>query len=138
MLEDVVGEHHREAIAVDEALREPERLGDAAGILLVGVEKAVDAPLVAVAQQPQELTRVGAARDDHHLADPGLDERLDRVVDHRAIEDGQQVLVRDAGERVEPAAGPTGEDHALHGATVCPTGAVVAGSGTGSPLLDDA
>ena len=38
-------------VAVDEALREPERLGDAARLLLVGVEEPLDAVLMPVAEQ---------------------------------------------------------------------------------------
>ena len=55
------------------------------------------------------------AGDQHRLGHAGPDERLDRVGDHRPVVDRQQVLVRDAGQRVETAAGPAGQDHALHG-----------------------
>ena len=51
-----------DALAVDEPLGEPERLGDPARLLLVGVEEPVDPVLVAVAEQAEELARVGAAR----------------------------------------------------------------------------
>ena len=69
-LEDVVGEHHADAVAADEALREPERLRDPAGLLLVGVEELVDPVLVAVAEQAEELARVRAAGDEHQLGRP--------------------------------------------------------------------
>ena len=45
---------------------------------------------------------------------PARDERLDRVRDHRPVVDRQQVLVRDPRERMESAAGASGEDDALH------------------------
>ena len=77
----------------------PERVGDPALPLLVGVGEPVDAVLVAVAEQAEELAGVRAAGDEHQLADPGGDERLDRVRDHRPVVDRQQVLVRDPGER---------------------------------------
>ena len=134
VLEDVVGQHHREAVAVDEPFGEAERLGDAAGVRLVRVEETVDAPLLAVAEQPEELAGVEAARHDHHLVDAGLDERLDRVVDHRAIEDRQEVLVGDAGQRVEPTPGAACEDHTLHGRTVWRGTGVGVGSAARSPL----
>ena len=60
-LEHVVGEHHHARVAVDEPLGEPERLGDAAGPLLVAVEELVDAVLLAVAEQAEELAGVRAA-----------------------------------------------------------------------------
>ena len=80
-----------------------ERLGDAAGLLLVGVAQALQAELAPVAEQPQELAGVVAAGDDHDVVDAGLDQRLDRVVDHRLVVDRQQVLVGDAGQRVQAA-----------------------------------
>ena len=105
--EDVVGQHHEHVIVADELLGQAQRLGDPAGALLVGVEQKVDAILLAVGQQAEELTRMRAAGDDHHLRDSGDNERLDRVRDHRAIPDGQQVLVGYPCQRVEAAAGPT-------------------------------
>ena len=57
-------------VAVDEPLGQPERLGDAARPLLVGVEEPVDAVLVAVAEQAEELARVRAAGDEHQLGRP--------------------------------------------------------------------
>ena len=113
-LEHVVGEHHDAAVAVDEPLGQPERVRDAAGLLLVAVEELVDAVLVAVTEQPEELARVRAARDEHQLGTPGADERLDRVGHHRPVVDRQQVLVRDPRQRMEARAAAAGEDYALH------------------------
>ena len=84
------------------------------GLLLVAVGEPVDAELVPVAEQPEELAGVGAPRDQHDLGDPGLDQRLDRPLDHRPVVDRQQVLVGDAGEREQPRAGPPGQKDALH------------------------
>src|SRR5207247_9382666 len=53
-LEDVVGEHHHAAVAVDEPLRQAERLRDPARLLLVRVREEVDAVRVPVAEQPEE------------------------------------------------------------------------------------
>ena len=113
-LEDVVGEHHADTVAADEALGEAERLGDAARLLLVPVGEPVDAELLAVAEQAQELARVRAAGDEHQLGDAALDERLDRVRDHRPVAERQQVLVRDPRERMKAGARAAGEDDALH------------------------
>ena len=54
-------------VAVDEALREPERLGDAAGLLLVGVLRRSRPNSLAVAEQAEELAGVVAAGDEHHV-----------------------------------------------------------------------
>ena len=113
-LEDVVGEQHAHLVAADEPLSEPERVRDPAGLLLVGVEQAVDPVVVAVAEQAEELARVRSARDEHQLVDACLHERLDRVGDHRPVVQRQQVLVRDPRERMQPRARPACEDDALH------------------------
>src|SRR4029453_18814704 len=78
-LEDVVGQQDHHPVAVHEPLGQPQGLGDAAGPLLVGVQEPVDAVLVAVAEQPQELAGVGAAGDHHQLGDPGRAGRLQGV-----------------------------------------------------------
>ena len=106
--EDVVREHDDDPVAGAEVPGEPERLGDAAGALLLAVREPV-------AEQAVEILHVVAARDDHQLRDPGLAERVDRVHDHRAVVHRQEVLVRDPGERIETRAGSTGEDDAFHG-----------------------
>ena len=113
-LEHVVGEHDADPVAGSEPLRQPERLGDPAGLLLVGVEEPVDPVLVPVAEQPKELARVRPPGDEHQLVDPGVDECLDRKIDHRPVVDRQQVLVRDPRERMESGAGAACQDDALH------------------------
>ena len=72
-LHDVVGQHDEHRVAVDEALGQAQGLGDAAGLLLVGVGEPVDAELVPVAQQAQELAGVGAPGDQHDLVDARCD-----------------------------------------------------------------
>ncbi len=67
-----------------------------------------------VAEQAEELARVRPAGDQHQLVDPGVDERLDRKVDHRPVVNRQQMLVRDPRQRMEPGAGAAGQDDALH------------------------
>src|SRR5579864_1056296 len=75
-LEDIVGKQDAHLVAGDEALREPERVGDAARFLLIAVEELVDAVVVAVAKQAEKLASVRAAGDEHQLVDAGADERL--------------------------------------------------------------
>ena len=87
--ENVVGEHDDDLVAVGEALGEPQRLGDATGALLIGVQEPVEAPLVAVPEEPEELARMCSPGDQHRLGDAGPDERLDRVRDHGPVVDRQ-------------------------------------------------
>src|SRR4029078_695853 len=54
-LDDVVGEHHADAVPVDEALCQAQRLGDPARLLLVPVGEQFEPVLVAVAEQAEEL-----------------------------------------------------------------------------------
>src|SRR5579859_1529429 len=112
--EDVVAQQHDRSVAADEMFGQAQGLRDPSRPVLVGVEQAVDAELFAVAEQAQELAGVGAARHQHHLRHTALDQRLDRVADHRAVVDREQVLVGDAGQRVQAAARAAREDHSLH------------------------
>ena len=114
LLEHVVGEHDDAGVAVDEALGEPEGLRDAARPLLVAVEELVDAVLVTVAEQAEELAGVRAAGDEHQLVDARFHERLDRVRHHRPVVDRQQVLVRDPRQRMKACARAARENDALH------------------------
>ena len=57
--EDVVREHDEHAVVARESLREPERIGDPALTLLVGVLEQADPVLVAVAEQAEELAGMG-------------------------------------------------------------------------------
>src|SRR5690625_1580089 len=56
-------------------------------------------------------------RHDGYFRHAGALHPHQRVVNHRIPSDGKQVLVRDASEWEEPAAGTTGEDDAfqIHG-----------------------
>ena len=113
-LEEVVREHHHAPIPGDELLGQAQRLGDAACLLLVGVEEAVDPELVSIAEQAQEFARMRPTGDEHDLADSRADKRLDRVADHRAVVDGEQVLVGDACQRVQAAPGAAGKNYTPH------------------------
>src|SRR4029077_18244821 len=45
---------------------------------------------------------------------PGPDKSLDRIADHRAVVDREQVLVGDQGERMQPAPGSARENDSFH------------------------
>ncbi len=115
-LEDVVGKHDGDTVVGDEPLGEAEGFCDATGAILVGVVEPVEPVVVAVGEQPEKLPRVGPPGHDHHLGDTSENERLDAVVDHRPVTDWQQVLVRDAGEREEPASRAACQQNTLHAA----------------------
>ena len=120
LLDDVVAEDDAALVAVGELLSQLERLGDAALALLVGVFEVPDAELLAVLEQLEEVAGVLAAGDDENIADPGVEQALDRVIDHGAVVHRQQVLVRDQRERPQPSAQPTRQNHTLHNQPSCP------------------
>ena len=111
--QDVVAEDAAERVVADEAAGEPDGVGDAQRPALVSIGQ-VEPEVGAVREQLHDVADALAPDDDHHLADAHAGEGLDRVVDHRPVVDGQQVLVGDDGQRVEPRRGPAGEDDALH------------------------
>src|SRR5215218_3738358 len=78
-LEDVVREHYEHAIVAGKALREAQRIGNAALLLLVGILQEADPVGVAVSEEAEELACVHATGDEHDLLDPGRDDRLDGV-----------------------------------------------------------
>src|SRR5579862_3513470 len=114
MLEDVVREQDTAAVTADETLGEPERLCDAARLVLVRVEEPLDAVLVAIAQQTKELAGMGPSGNQHQLVYTRLDESLNGVRHHRTVVQRQQMLVRDPRQRSKPAPGSAGENDPLH------------------------
>ncbi len=81
-----------------------ERVGNPAFSLLVSIGDVLEPEALAIGQQPQKVPRVLPACDHHDIGDAGIDERLDRIKDHRLVINGKQVLVGDFGERKQPAA----------------------------------
>src|SRR5215212_8545656 len=82
-LDDVVAQDDADRLAVGERLAEVERRRDAALALLIGVVEVAQAEVAPVLEELEEVAGGVAARDDHDVGDPGVDERLDGVVDHR-------------------------------------------------------
>src|SRR5205823_4459345 len=70
--------------------------------------------LLSVTQQRQELTSVITAGHNHDFLDARANQGFDWVEDHRFVVDGQQVFVRDAGQRMQARSGAAGENDALH------------------------
>ena len=117
-VEDVVAEHERARLARAELAADDEGLGQPVRRGLLGVGEA-DAEVRAVPEQALEVGQVGRGGDDQDVADARQHEGGERVVDHRLVVDGQQLLARHGGERVEPGAGAAGQDDALHGEPPC-------------------
>ena len=112
-VEDVVAQDERaglagaELLVNDEGLRETVRRG------LDGVGK-IDSIARAVPEQALKVGKVLRSGDNQNVTNACKHKRGQRVVDHRLVIHGQQLLGRDECERVQPRAGPTGENDAFH------------------------
>ena len=113
-VEDVVAEHQGDGVVADEVRADDEGLGQALGPRLDRVGD-LDAPLGPVAEEADELVAVVGSRDDEDLPDAGHHQCRQRVVDHRLVVDGHQLLGDRTGDRVQSRARAAGEDDALHG-----------------------
>ena len=116
-LEDVVGQHDQDGIAAGKVLGQPERLGDATGLVLVGVRELVDAVLATVAQQAQELSGVGAAGHEHDFVDTDSTRAsiAHAIIGRSKIGSRCLLVIRVSREQARP--GATGQYDALHEAT---------------------
>jgi hypothetical protein len=64
----------------------------------------------ATAEARQILRRGNQAQ----LADAALDERRERIINHRLVIDRLELFARDQRERIQPRPGAAGEDDAFH------------------------
>ncbi|KFC50841.1 hypothetical protein GY12_19310 [Micrococcus luteus] len=112
-VEDVVAEHKGDVVGSDVLLAEDERLGKAVWGRLLHIGQR-DAELGTVAEEALELLRVVWGGDDKDVADAREDEGGQRVVDHRLVVDGDELLRDAVGNGMQPGARAAGEDDALH------------------------
>ena len=112
-VEDVVPQDQAHAVVTDELLADEEGLCEAVRGGLLGVGKT-DPVVGTVAQQAPEAREVQRGTDDQDVADAREHQDADRIIDHRLVVDGQQLLADALGDRVEPGAGAAGEDDAFH------------------------
>lgn len=106
-MEDIIAEHQRDAIVSNKILANQEGLRES---LRPRLDRIIDheSELGAVTKEALEGTRILRGGDDEDFPNPRLDERGQRIVNHRLVIDGHE-LFRDAlGNRVEPRAGTAG------------------------------
>ena len=99
LLEDVVAEDHADLVAIGKMLGQAQSVGNAAFALLIRVVQVRETELLTVGKQAEEIAGVSAAGYEQDVLDTRIDERLNRVVDHRLVVDRQQMLVGDLRER---------------------------------------
>ncbi len=115
-VKDVVAEDEAAAFAGEEFFADEEGLGEAVGGWLHGVLEG-DAPLLSGAEKLAEARGVFGGGDDEDLADAREEQHRERVVDHRLVVDGEELLGDRLGDWMEPGAGAACEDDSLHRAT---------------------
>ena len=68
----------------------------------------------------EELEKVAGAvptRDQEDFTDPGIDQRLDRIVDHGPVIHREQVLIRHFGQRMQAGPEPACQHDTFHHAS---------------------
>src|SRR5262249_15255964 len=73
-----------------------------------------EAQRAAVTEQPPEGLLLVGRRDHQDVADTGEHERRQGIVDHRLVVDREKLLAHGERERMQPRAGPAGENDPLH------------------------
>jgi hypothetical protein len=112
LLEDVVPQDHDHAFVPYVGLGLKQRVRDASLSLLLG-ERDADPELGSVTEQGLELIDL-RSRHDHQIGHSRSLKRLDRIEDHRLVEDIEQMFVDDSGHRVEAGAEASREHDSLH------------------------
>src|ERR1700730_5513047 len=112
-IKNVVAKRERHPVAAYKLTADDECLREALGQGLFGVRDAETDP-GCVSQQPPKPVLLVRRGDDEDLADTREHQGRQRVVHHRLVVDGQQLLADSARKRMQRGAGPAGQDDPLH------------------------
>src|SRR5881396_1340518 len=113
-LDDIVPEDDTDQPPVGKKFRQRQSRRDTSFAFLVRVVKMREPKLLPIAQQPEEVTGVLPSGDDQYFPHACFHERFDGIVDHGLVIDGQQVLVRDLGQRKQTRAQSACQNDSLH------------------------
>ena len=111
-VEDVVAQDQRRAVIADELAPDDERLRETVRLGLLGVLQ-VQSPLRSVAEQGAEARQVGGGRDEQDVSDAPQHEHGQRMIDHRLVVDGEQLLAHRDRDRMKARPRAAGEDDPL-------------------------
>ena len=111
--EDVIAQHERTRIPVNELLTNDEGLSQAIRRRLLGIGQ-VDTKVRTILKQALEVGQILRSRNDQDVANARHHENRQRVVDHGLVVHGKQLLTRDCGERVQARARSACKNNAFH------------------------
>jgi len=112
-VEDAVSEHQGDGVLADEVAADDEGIRHSARAVLMGIRE-IHTDLGAVAEQPMEQRLVLRRRDDEDVPDTREHQGGQRIIDHRLVEDRQELLRHHGGYRIEPGTRSLCQDNALH------------------------
>jgi len=112
-VEDAVSEHQGDGVLADEVAADDEGIRHSARAVLMGIRE-IHTDLGAVAEQPMEQRLVLRRRDDEDVPDTREHQGGQRIIDHRLVEDRQELLRHHAGQRVQPRARAARQHDPLH------------------------
>ena len=98
-VKDVIAQNKRAWRAAYEVCADVKGLRQPFGFRLHFIRQR-DAKVRAITQDTLELGRVFGRRDDQNIPDPSQHQRAERIVDHRLVIDGQQLLAHRHGDRI--------------------------------------
>ena len=108
-LDDVVAQHDTDWFIRSEVLNQRQRGGDSTFAFLVCVVEVLKTKRLSISQQFQKISGRISASDDHDVRNAGIDQRLNRVIDHRLIENRQEMFISDRCQRLQPRSESTCE-----------------------------
>ena len=112
-MEDIVSQHHAGGIVSDEFTADDESLGQTVRRRLFRISE-VNTIIGTVPQQPLESRQVMRRGDDEDIPDSGHHQHGDRIVDHRLIVDGQELLGDSFRDGIEAGSTAAGEHDSFH------------------------
>ena len=98
-MEDVVAEYETGGVFAYEVPSDDEGLGESVGGGLFGVSE-VDSVVTTVTEEALESGKVLWGGDDEDVADSGKHEGGDGVIDHRLVEDWEELFAYAFGNRI--------------------------------------
>ena len=112
-VEDIVPEHQHRRLAGHEVLADDEGLCEAVGLGLLGIFNA-NAPFRAIAKQATKHRQIMRRGNDQRFADPCQHHYRQRIIDHRLVVDGDELLGDGERDRMQPGARAARQNNALH------------------------